>query len=236
MAVTWITGLDLATPASPYAAEAAEAASQILYALSGERYPGVQETTEVYVDRTSCPFGCRGGTEAVVAAFGGLPHSHVLRVNEWYPTPWQLRLRHKPVVEVIQVLDATATPITGFYTANSAYLVRNNEQPWDITRGIAVTYRYGSVAPAMARNAAIRFGNELLKSWTGAPDCALPERVTSISRQGVSINIVDPTSFIDKGQVGLYEVDLFLAAVNPSRARKRARVFSVDRPRGERRT
>jgi hypothetical protein len=77
---------------------------------------------------------------------------------------------------------------------------------------------------------------EFAKLWAGDDDCALPQRVTSISRQGVSYTLLDSQDFIDDLRTGLYAVDLFLKTVNPDKARRKSRVFSPDVPRARRYT
>jgi hypothetical protein len=77
---------------------------------------------------------------------------------------------------------------------------------------------------------------ELAKLWAGDDTCALPERVTSISRQGVTYTVLDNQDFIDDLKTGVYAVDLFLKSSNPDRARAKARVFSPDTPRARRST
>ena len=62
----------------------------------------------------------------------------------------------------------------------------------------------------------------------------MPQRVTSISRQGVSYTVLDNQDFIDELRTGLYVVDLFLKSTNPDKARAKARVFSPDVPRARR--
>ena len=86
----------------------------------------------------------------------------------------------------------------------------------------------------MGRAAARLFAVELVKYYEGDETCALPQRVTSVNRQGVSYTILDQQSFIDDGKTGLYTIDLFLKTANPDKARARARVFSPDTPRARR--
>jgi hypothetical protein len=45
---------------------------------------------------------------------------------------------------------------------------------------------------------------------------------------------MDPQEFIANGKVGIYEIDLFLAAVNPTKAKKRPKVFLPGATRAER--
>jgi hypothetical protein len=77
---------------------------------------------------------------------------------------------------------------------------------------------------------------EFAKLWAGDDDCALPQRITSVSRQGISYTILDNQEFIDELRTGLYAVDLFLKTTNPDNARRKAKVFTPDVPRARRYT
>ena len=101
---------------------------------------------------------------------------------------------------------------------------------------IEVTYAYGTEPPTAGKNADRIRATELVKLYENDDSCALPQRVTSISRQGVSYTLLDNQDFIDELRTGLYAVDLFLKTTNPDRARNRARVFSPDQPRARRYT
>jgi hypothetical protein len=79
--------------------------------------------------------------------------------------------------------------------------------------------------------AARKLAIEFARLWQGDENCELPQRVTSVSRQGVSYTILDNQEFIDELRTGLYEIDLFLKTVNPDNARRKSKVFSVDTPR-----
>jgi hypothetical protein len=89
-------------------------------------------------------------------------------------------------------------------------------------------------SPASGRAAARILANELVKLYANDDTCALPQRVTSIVRQGVTYTVLDQQSFIDELKTGIYAIDLFLRAVNPDKARARSRVFSPDTPRARR--
>ena len=230
MPLTWITSDDLAQPLSVYAPDAAEAASWVLYNLSGQKYAGIGTTTEWYgYDHLNC--WCNSSlAELTLHAHGIFP---VLRSG----SPTQVRLRHKPVISIERVTtpEGDLTPEIDYLLANDAYLVRPNRGTWNLDCGIEVEYTYGTLAPAMGRQAAIALGNQFVLAYEGSDNCTLPDRVTSISRQGVSLTVLDPQDFLKDGRTGIYEVDLFLAVANPSKALKRAKVFSPDKPRGERR-
>jgi hypothetical protein len=91
-----------------------------------------------------------------------------------------------------------------------------------------VVYSYGQGPPDGGRLAAGALAGQIALWLAGSKDCKLPERVTSVSRQGVSMTVVDPADFLDKGRTGISVVDLWLAAVNPHGHRQRPRVWSPD--------
>ena len=99
---------------------------------------------------------------------------------------------------------------------------------------VEVTYTYGTPPPTAGRAAARVLATELVKLYEDDDTCALPQRVTSISRQGVSYTLLDNQDFIDELKTGIYAIDLFLKTANPDKARARARVFSPDQPRARR--
>jgi hypothetical protein len=143
----------------------------------------------------------------------------------------RIRLRSTPVRRVIdvQVGGRSLKPdeyvildhsILGFLTPDAC-----------CAECIVVTYLYGSIPPG-GEQAAIKLANELIAAGDGM-DCALPQRVTSVSRQGVSWTLLDPQDFLNDRRTGIYEIDLMLAALNPVKALMRPRVFSPDLPRAE---
>lgn len=79
-----------------------------------------------------------------------------------------------------------------------------------------VTYTYGAEPPPGGVRAAISLAYQLALMLTPATEgkCRLPKRVTSISRQGVTLAILDPLTLFKDGQTGLAEVDLWVAGVN----------------------
>lgn len=91
-----------------------------------------------------------------------------------------------------------------------------------------VTYEYGSRPSRVLSVAIEKLADEMEKADTNAGNCRLPERVTSVSRQGVSWTLIDPQDFLDNGRTGVYEVDLAIKASGGSKTR--ARIFSPDSP------
>jgi hypothetical protein len=60
--------------------------------------------------------------------------------------------------------------------------------------------------------------------------CRLPSSVTSISRQGVTMELA--SGLFDQGLTGIREVDVYIASVNPNRLKVPSRVWSPDIPAG----
>lgn len=228
MSIQWISARDTIHPDGPYTQSAVETATFILYKLSGEKYSGFNTVTESYNLET---YSDMAKTHAAVIQ--GEMHNLPTGSSGFR----NLRLRHSPVlsVESVEMFGRTLDP-SEYTLRNNAYLVRANSLPWvlDMVNDVTVTYTFGQRPPSAGRRAAIRLANEFILADMGSEACALPERITSVSRQGVSYTVMDPQEFISNGKVGIYEVDLFLAAVNPHKAKKRPRIFSVDKPRGER--
>lgn len=227
MATLWISAADTIDPTGPYTDSAVQFASFILYKLSGEKYTGIQSITEVY---TTDAVASNATSPAIInGSMYNLP-----RFSEGHRN---LRLHQTPVRSITSVthLGRELDP-SEYSLRNNSYLVRPNSQPWilDPANELSVTYTYGTPAPLAGKRAAIRLANELILSDKGSAACALPERISSVNRQGVSYTVMDPQEFIANGKVGIYEIDLFLAAVNPSKAKKRPKVFLPGATRAER--
>lgn len=75
---------------------------------------------------------------------------------------------------------------------------------------IRVHYKTTNNLPPGADRAAFRLAQEYVKAASGQA-CALPERVTSINRQGASWTILDPQDFLKDGLTGIGPIDQWLA-------------------------
>lgn len=91
----------------------------------------------------------------------------------------------------------------------------------------SVTLTYGREVPFLVKQATAALACEFLKSCVGAP-CLLPQRISSLTRQGVTVGFLDTMAFLEKGRTGIYLVDLAIATFNPYRLLKQASVYSID--------
>jgi hypothetical protein len=145
-----------------------------------------------------------------------------------------VRLRNNPVLSVdyLEYQGVKLAP-TSYELYNRAVVRPTDGKCWDMCTGIKIRYRFGQPPPVTGRRAAKVLADQFVRSWSGEA-CKLPQRLTSITRQGISMTVLDSQDFLDQGKTGLYEVDLFLRAVNPSKATRRAKVYSPDIPRAAR--
>lgn len=244
MSALWVVPEELEDGAeSPHAYEACKAASYILWAFSGRKFHGTRTVTERY----ECP--CSSSTRRSNVVPG--PNSgstgiygHVLDVLDTTAGGGcgctdtvggrhvRLRLRGTPVRHVAQVKKGDTVLDPSQYKIVNGALLQLTNTNMDVC-GLEVSYTYGVNVPVSGQRAARSMAQEFVKGWSGE-ECLLPDRVTNVSREGISFTIMDKQDFLDEGRTGLYEVDLFLRATNPDKARKPARVFSPDKPKAYR--
>lgn len=197
-AEVWVDPDLLSNEDPDIAEQAAISATYALWLLSGERFHGTQCWIEDY--RTVRGF-CN------------------------------IRLRQFPVAEVVQVsrvdLCANTVGATGVGDIISGWCHRGGEEisiccsDSSYSMGcscgsdgsiVRVHYRVANNLPPGADLAARRLAEEYLKAFRGEK-CSLPERVTSITRQGASWTILDPQDFLSDGLTGIGPIDQWLSQV-----------------------
>lgn len=223
---------------APNARDALTAASYVLWVLSGRRFSGICETTEMYTCGEPCG-GLGGCIWQVLELPGG-------QLRGWCASGRCVSQRfvflaNRPVRELVSLRrGGVEYDVSEFAVYDRAYIGPRDLDGcgglgcWDPCDA-EVTYRWGTYPPALGRMAVLALAEQLVRSVECPDQCTLPERITSVSRQGVSFQVFDPQDFMNDGRVGIYLVDMFLKSVNPDRAQKRARVFSPDMM-GHRRT
>jgi len=140
------------------------------------------------------------------------------------------------VAEVWQVKqDGVLLPVDAYRVDNSNRLLRTDGLSWpscqdmiadvDQPGTLAVWYVPGTVVDSSAQWAAGVLTCEFAKACSGGK-CRLPAAVTSIARQGVTMDI--PSGMFPDGMTGIREVDAFLTSVNPNALRITPKVWSPD--------
>lgn len=154
--------------------------------------------------------------------------------------PHGIELGPYPVNAVLGVtIDGDTLDASRYRLDDHRRLVRIDGEDWPTTNDFVspateagvfeVTVRVGSPVPYAGQMGCEELACELVRAHLGL-DCNLPQRVQSVSRQGISMTLLDPQRFLDEGRTGLYLVDLFLRTVNPNQLRRRPRIVRADAP------
>lgn len=142
----------------------------------------------------------------------------------------RLMLRNGPVRSIVEVrvgdvvLDASSYSLQNGMLVLGACPLCGGCEP-----SIEVDYDWGVVPPVGYETAIGQLACEFLADLVGSP-CKLPARALSVSRQGVSVELLDPTTTVESGLTGLPGVDSFIRALNPNNLQQRSRVVSPDLP------
>lgn len=150
-----------------------------------------------------------------------------------------------PVAEIVEVrtdgvvLDPAAYRLDA--TAWGPALVRTDGSCWpecqDMSRADtepgtwSVQYRPGQPLPPAGAIAAGELAMEFARGCAGSSSCTLPQQLVAMSRNGVDVQVVDPTTVLENGLTGIANVDTWIRSVNPARLPSRPRVLSPDLPR-----
>lgn len=237
-------------------ATAAGAATEILYDLSGRQFSGtcgpvtirpVARPTDIDSRRWLGGIGAFGyafgwsgtgpfavGIGGPVSAFGdslppeielgGFPVQQVTLVKidgvVIPSTEYELR-DYKTLVRLRPTASSTPTERYGWPTSQI------NDLPDTEVGTFSITYTYGQDPGDAGRLACLKLAEYLALPQFG-DSTHYPQRLTSFTRQGISAAVVDVIDILNKGMLGIYEVDAFLLAVNPNRARKPSMVWSPD--------
>lgn len=154
------------------------------------------------------------------------------------PLTRQIDVTHGPIKSVDAVYlkhecadDTTAVDFcvssnrTVMLTSNN-FVGAANARPWSggyydtfLSCGCAaslgryiIEYTQASTLVPGADRATIKLAQEYLNAINGRP-CKLPERITSVTRQGMSWTILDPQDFLTRGLTGISVIDHWLTSV-----------------------
>lgn len=144
-----------------------------------------------------------------------------------------------PVSGIGQVkIDGSVLPASAYRVDDYRKLIRVDGNEWPICQELnkadtevgtwSVTFNVGMPLPPLGQMALGELALQFIKLLLCDKSCMLPKPVQSLSRQGVTMNFLDPTQVFPAGRVGLYLSDLFIGTVNPGGLRSRSRVFDVD--------
>jgi hypothetical protein len=132
-------------------------------------------------------------------------------------------------------IDGEVLPTTAYRVDNGTRLVRLDGETWPACQDMAaadtevgtfsVSVVRGAVVDGLGAYAAGLLACEFAKALTGC-DCALPSNVTSITRQGITMEL--NTGAFPEGFTGIREVDIIIARYNPHALKRPSAVWSPD--------
>jgi hypothetical protein len=212
-------------------------ATDILWASTGRRWRGSGRTAEVVLraappraGEPGWPYSKSWGRCQCFEGYGssGFLWLHGIRDHH---EPMAIRLPH-PDVTAVTMVAVEELPFDA-WRLDGSWLARTDGQGWEMCRDrTLVTYAYGIDPPPAGRLACVELAVEYGRSSADDPDqpCRLPQRVQSLTRQGLTYEVADPMEFLDQGLTGLNLCDAWIRAVNPYGRKQAARVWSPDLP------
>lgn len=138
-------------------------------------------------------------------------------------------LLHPPVGRVEEVtVDGVALDPAVYRVEDGAMLVRTDGGLWPgcPDSGFKVTYLNGYPVDDMGSHAGGVLADEFYRALTGDRGCRLPANVTSIVRQGVSMQVT--RGMFPENSTGITEVDTFIRMWNPHGMVSAPGVYSPD--------
>lgn len=146
-----------------------------------------------------------------------------------------------PVITVDEVtVDGTVLDPSAYKLVADQLLLRIDGGIWPLGQSLldaptvagtfTVKHTRGRELPKAGQMALGILCCELARAAGGDEKCRLPERVSSVSRQGIDVQFIEPQDLTDNGKTGVPEVDEFIAAVNPYRLPTTSDVWSPDLP------
>lgn len=251
----WATDADVCSPCDDYTFpiglldDMLAVATDVLYELSGRRFPGscqdvvrpcaTSARTDDWRDRYAFADGLGrirngGGCSCAADVYCGCARPPAIQLGVY------------PVTSIVTVkVDGVTLDASRYRIDDYRWLVRLSDADgtnpgWpccqDLTKATTeddtfeVTFTYGVPPPPAGVTAAARLACELalMCSPETIDRCRLPKRVTQITRQGITALVLNPNDFLSDGRTGIYEVDLFVRTYNPNGMRRPAAVWSPD--------
>ncbi len=136
-------------------------------------------------------------------------------------------------------VDGVVVSPAAYQIQNGYLLVRIDGQCWPTCADYSeqnppafeVIYLRGNEMPPALAIAGGILACEFAKACVEDDSCRLPARLTSLTRQGVSVQVAAISSYLDLGLTEIPEVDRVIVNLNPYRQQERSRVLSPDTPR-----
>lgn len=222
---------------------AEDMAVQVLWALSGRQY-GLRDVV-VRPCRSERSFGMGSGGLGRGLGFrdefyGGLG-SVFWNLFIWDGDDWATdscgcmggqcrvsgpRMIHLPgpaqTVNSVTINGVVQDPSTYTLEGNKLYRIGHGWPYQDLSRPAGergtwtVDYQRGIPVPGGVPQLTGQLALEMFNAVKAPTKCRLPRNVVAVTRNGVSYQVYDPTTFYAAGKTGMPEIDLWLMGVNPN--------------------
>jgi hypothetical protein len=152
--------------------------------------------------------------------------------------PSSLRLPG-PITEVVSVrVDGVPVPSSAYEVMYGRNLVRRDGGVWPACQDLLlnadqpgtfeVVYRRGVAVPLGGQIAAGVLACELAKAACNDNSCQLPQRLQTVTRQGMTVGIVDSFQGLGDGKTGIWLIDSWTSSIKGQNAKGFAGVRSPD--------
>lgn len=240
---------DLTTLSPAVTGAAVQAASEILWGLSGRQFGICQLVVR------PCRRECYGMSWTSLGSswwqYGTYPRP-LFYNGVWYNlvcgngcdsgcscSPLSEALLPEPVTSIVEVkIDGVVLAPSAYRVDDYRKLVRVDGGQWPLCNNLnlddtqvgtwSVTVQFGQPVPTMGQLALGELACQFAHIINGNDECELPNPVQQLVRQGVTMNFLDPNKVFPDGKVGLYLSDLFLGVVNPHGLMSRSEIFDID--------
>jgi len=140
-----------------------------------------------------------------------------------------------PVSEIVEVaVDGELVDPSAYRVDDRSLLVRDDGGRWpacqdmglpvDASGTWSVTYQWGWPVPAGGQIAAGVLACEMAKARMGDPSCGLPQRMQTVVREGVTVDVLDPFEGLDNGKTGIWLVDSWVDSIRKPQQRSSVHV------------
>lgn len=215
------------------------------YATCGDTVPVLSQEQEEFATSAIAV-----AAETLGRLTGNLVHGAGVAVDECtaYPELSRLSPLWKPLRSVISVQRLTIDDVFEDYP-----------EPWRVSAGaivfgstrshgrlvgptrlysggrreiVRVQYRFGSTVTLAAREECLYFARQIYLAgpYGDLELCQLPARVTSVTREGLSYQLLDPQNYLKDGLTGISRIDGWIASVNRARGIRPAAIYTPDAP------
>lgn len=148
-----------------------------------------------------------------------------------------------PVETITSItIDGEPVPADAYRVEERRLLIRQDGGSWPLRQDLGepagaegtfvIEYLHGLPVPTGGQIAAGVLAMELAKAMCNDGSCQLPRRVQTVTRQGVTVAMLDGFDDIENGRTGIWLIDSWVASVTAPR--RPSAVHSVDIPSHQR--